>query len=319
MLLKMLSLSFLALQLVAAFPPTGQKTHLPLRSPANPGLRLGASPAGSFSGQHGLLIRMNSQRTGFRRPDFASFAAPQRVVTRAVATEEKTAVSTAPPPGISVSDLPPNAIITEVKEQPVWKDESLEFDSLRNDPRTPIALRNHLLSFEREDETFCHAFEGTGSKLSEFNWTATNEDGAILSDSMRLRLITDLLDAVNFMHTRGSAHLGLDATSVRIVGSVKPSDPLDLQIVGLGAGVSLGSGVDRDTYVMANSIDFHAPETLSMAVMQSTLTNLFMFDSWAAGVLLTMIAGSMNESPFKGSEGNFLQGLFIEQATLEKN
>ena len=41
--------------------------------------------------------------------------------------------------------LPLDAIILEEPDESVWADETLEFNGLRADPRTPAALRAHAL------------------------------------------------------------------------------------------------------------------------------------------------------------------------------
>ena len=154
-------------------------------------------------------------------------------------------------------------------------------------------------------------FKGSGCSLAQFAPAA-----AKLPDWQRVRMISELLDAVNFLHGRGSAHLGLDAQVVRIedLGVEGPR----LNVIGLGAAVRLGASSGRSTYQMANAVDFHAPELLSSAILSSNLRALFLLDSWAVGVLVTIICGSLDASPFV-SEADWTKGaLTVEQATRRK-
>merc|ERR1719277_2485261 len=93
-------------------------------------------------------------------------------------TEE--VVKDAPP---SKGELPPDAILVNVREKPVWEDERLEYDGLRTNPRTPNALRSYLQSFQDDKDTdkFYHAFDGKGQPLSEFKWSTAGKDGKELS------------------------------------------------------------------------------------------------------------------------------------------
>lgn len=246
------------------------------------------------------MMKIRGELPGRPRADLPGFAIQQ--ATRARDTK---ALASVP--------LPSDAIVVEVREEPVWSDESIEYNALRTDPRTPKALRSHLQSFKESNGTLYHAFDGKGTTLSAFDWYILEERGIAFSDSVRLGLITGLLDAVDYMHSRGSAHLGLDATSIRIAPL---PDSLELRVVGLGAGVSLGRSTDR-SYFMGNSIYFHPPETLSSTLIKSTLPALFKFDSWAVGVLLAMLAGSMNQSPFQADE-DWSKGIFTPEQGVRK-
>merc|ERR1719421_1275712 len=108
--------------------------------------------------------------------------------------------------------LPPDALVLEEDDEAVWSDETLEFNGLAADPRTPLALQAYKGSFRLPSGRFCHAFDGAGWSVSQFAWWGKDVD-----DASRTRLIKELLAAVDFLHVRGSAYLGLDATNVRIV------------------------------------------------------------------------------------------------------
>lgn len=236
--------------------------------------------------------------------------------------------------------LPLNAIILEEPDELVWSDETLEFNGLDRDPRTPRALQAHLASFRLDDGVHAHAFDGSGEALSAFKWSASQR----LCDRELALLILQLLDAVNFLHGRGSAHLGLDAEVIRLVrgersqaaakeegsgegggaagGADDPSGSKDcyLQLIGFGAAVRLqtsgqsSAGVERrSTYMLDSGVAFHAPELLSSAVLQSNLRSLLQIDSWAVGVLILMITGALNDSPYI-AEVNWGAGLLTPEA-----
>ena len=224
--------------------------------------------------------------------------------------------------------LPPNALVIEEDDAEVWSDETLEFNGLRADPRTPSPLQAYVCSFRLPTGSCVHAFEGNGQALSQFDWRACR-----VSDSCRLQLVTQLLEAVEFLHGRGSAHLGLDARSIRIVSTAEAEGSvvnasvgteegapmaLQLRIIGLGAAVRLGGASSRTTYQMGNAVSFHAPELLSSAILSSNLRALFRLDAWAVGVLLSMIAGSKNASPFE-ADPDWARGILsVEKATRVK-
>ena len=99
----------------------------------------------------------------------------------------------------TLPELPLDAIVLEEYDETVWADETLEFNGLRADPRTPAPLRAHISSFRLPTGVCCHAFDGTGQPI--------NQLPSDLSDRMRTQLMVQLLEAVNFLHSRGSAHL----------------------------------------------------------------------------------------------------------------
>lgn len=227
--------------------------------------------------------------------------------------------------------------VLEEQDEAVWSDETLEFNGLLADPRTPSPLQAYLGSYRLPTGRCCHAFEGDGVPLSQFSWVP-----AAISDADRVRLMLELLDAVNFLHTRGSAHLGLDATALRVVvdaGSGRDGEGafegvnsesgtgrhaggadgrMELRLIGLGAAVRLGASSGRFSYQMDSSISFHAPELLSSAILNSNLRALYQLDAWAVGVLLAMIAGSMGSSPYE-AEADWSRGLLsTEKATRAK-
>ena len=218
--------------------------------------------------------------------------------------------------------LPLNAIVLEEADEAVWADETLEFNGLRADPRTPRPLQAHLSSFRLPSGVPCHAFDGSGQTLAAFPWESWSScavgDGIVASDRALCLLILQLLDTVNFLHGRGSAYLGLDAEVVRIVrhsdsagdasssSTVFTAEDYEMRLVGFGAAVRLQSasaspapGDRRSTYMLDSEVAFHAPELLTSAVLQSNLRSLFQIDSWSVGVLVAMIAGGLTTSPFQ--------------------
>lgn len=286
-----------ALSSAAAFSPSSPGVHLALGGRPTSTSRPVLAERTLLSGQ---------SRTAVKKRDEWKRNAPPRLVT----TEEWVAEESSELP-----DLPRDALIIEEEDEGIWNDEKTEFNGLLSDSRTPASLLAYLQSFKLPTGVFCHAFDGKGTPLSQFQWTKLGQDEA-MSDSVRTKLITGLLDAVDLLHTRGSAHLGLDASSVRIV-PVSDKD-LELRIVGLGAAVRLSSPSGRKSYQLDSSIGFEAPELLSSAMVTSNLRAIFKIDAWAVGVLIAMIAGSMNSSPFFAIP-NWKKGLFSEEgATYER-
>jgi hypothetical protein len=236
----------------------------------------------------------------------------------------------------SAPDLPLDAIVLEEPDEAVWSDETLEFNGLRSDPRTPVPLQAHLASFRLPNGMCCHAFEGSGATLAKYGF-----DDNPLQDRGRVALLLQLLESVNFLHGRGSAHLGLDGEVVRVVArpSAAPTrsrssiDPagavisqtgetaelVELRLLGLGAAVRLQSAPRKDdqdrrnTFLLPNAVSFHAPELLSSAVVETNLRSLFQFDAWSVGLLVTMIAGDLNSSPVEAA-ADWRKGLFSEEA-----
>jgi len=217
--------------------------------------------------------------------------------------------------------LPSDALILEETDEAIWSDEVLEFNGLLADPRTPSPLQAYLGSYSLPTGMFCHAFEGDGQALSKFEWSRF-----AASDADRRRLILQLLDAVNFLHGRGSAHLGLDGDAIRLVtvpaigadGGGQGGAAVQLRIIGLGAAVRLGVASGRSAYLMASSISYHAPELLISPVLSINIRAGFRLDSWAVGVLIAMIAGSMSTSPYE-AQPNWTRVLLTpEMATKAK-
>ena len=180
----------------------------------------------------------------------------------------------------------------------MWLEEQLEFNGLRADPRTPRALQMPVASFELPNGRYGHAFQGGGVALSSYNYYEWEEEEAARpGDSTRLALALDLLDSVNFLHCRGSAHLALDSEVVRVMPTGSGPSGLvrlrsRLSLVGLGASVRLQSRVGRNAFQLpANTVAFHAPELLDGYVIESNLRALLAADSWSVGVLLAMILG----------------------------
>ena len=248
------------------------------------------------------------------------------------------------PRAAPIPNLPLDAVVLEEADEAVWSDETLEFNGLRADPRTPRPLQAHLSSFRLPTGKCCHAFDGAGQSVSSFAWRgAPTASARPLPDRALVLLILELLDAVNYLHGRGSAYLGLDAEVVRIVnggggssefaaGDMQCGDDncvanevlMDdeseyrLRLIGFGAAVRLQSrpavGAERrSTYMLDSEVAFHAPELLSSAVIQSNLRSLLQIDSWSVGVLIAMIAGGENASPFAAS-ADWTAGLLTPEA-----
>ena len=230
--------------------------------------------------------------------------APLRAPLRAPLGHRSVVRACAPP-----TYLPQDAIIIEEEDKDVWLEEQLEFHGLRADPRTPRALQMPIASFELPNGRYGHAFQGGGVSLSSYDWEEAVYSGGRPGDSSRLALALDLLDSVNFLHCRGSAHLALDSQVVRVVPP-RPAGPgasglarqlplrgysssrSRLQLLGLGAAVRLQSRVGRRAYQLPdNAVAFHAPELLGGVLIESNLRALLAADSWSVGVLLAMILG----------------------------
>lgn len=251
-----------------------------------------------------------------------------------------------PPPPTPVtisllpSDLPGDTLVIEEPNEAVWLDERLEFSGLRSDGRTPRALLSHLVSFQLPSGVGCHAFSGMGEPLARFDWTPKGPQA--LTDPERLALILDLLNAINHLHSRGSAHLDLSSQSVCVErggstdgnananadanADAKADAKADgnvnancrLVIVGLGAAVRLQAAPGRSAFQLVGRPAFLAPETIGgAALIESNLRALMLMDAWAVGVLISMIVGSLNESPF-ASEADFLRGEFSEEAASRR-
>jgi serine/threonine protein kinase len=226
----------------------------------------------------------------------------------------------APPP-----DLPLDAIVLSEEDKEVWLEEQLEYSGLRADPRTPRPLQAHIASFHLPNGRYGHAFEGGGVPLSAHNWEETKKsDGQPGSDgeSARLALALDLLDSVNFLHSRGSAHLALDSDVVRVMPAGRGASGLvrlrtRLSLVGLGAAVRLQSRVGRMAFQLPDNVAFHAPELLDGFVIESNLRALFAADSWSVGCLLAMILGGWAASPFEAS-ADWAKGTFSAEAAVQR-
>jgi hypothetical protein len=116
----------------------------------------------------------------------------------------------------ALQNLPPDTLILQEENLDVWSDETLEYSGLRDDAQTPHALRGYLCSFKLPSGVGCHAFKGGGAPLGRYisqggsSWDSDKR----FTDAERLRLIMDLLDAVNHLHCRGCAHLDLTVDSI---------------------------------------------------------------------------------------------------------
>ena len=210
----------------------------------------------------------------------------------------------------------------------MWEDERLEYNGLRADPRTPMPLQSYLGSYKLPTGLKTHAFAGGGTPLSRWLWAGGESAvrGREVPDRVRLSLILDLLDGLNFLHGRGSAHLSLSADVLYVqnggdaggiaVGAGAAPRPR-LQFVGLGAAIRLQVPSGRKTFQMSEAgTPFYAPELLDGALIETNLRALLRMDAWAAGVLIAMIAGSRAGSPFEAA-ADWGQRLFSTQAAVK--
>jgi hypothetical protein len=110
-------------------------------------------------------------------------------------------------------DLPPDSLILQEADHDVWLDETLEYSGLRDDADTPHALRGYICSFRLPSGVGCHAFKGGGTQTLSQYLRACSEGGDTPTEAQRLRLVVDMLAAVNHLHCRGCAHLDLTAES----------------------------------------------------------------------------------------------------------
>lgn len=219
-------------------------------------------------------------------------------------------------------DLPPDALILEEPAADVWLDETFEFQGLAEDDQTPHALRSHLCSFRLPSGVGCHAFKGGGTQLSRYLWRGGTEEArrrgagprTVAEDDARsLRLVVDLLEAVNHLHCRGSAHLDLSGETLRVRSTSDQRDRLDL--IGLGAAVRLQPVPGRTAYQLGTQVAFRAPESLSGPFFESNLRALLLMDAWSVGVLIAMVVSSSGASPF-AVEADWARGEFsVEAAT----
>lgn len=238
-------------------------------------------------------------------------------------------------PAVSVEwdppQLPSDALVIVEPDADVWNGEIVEHNGLNADPLTPRPLQSYLGSFQLPPSgragdagQYCHAFEGGGVALAEFDWRSAANLTLPMSDDERLALVFDVLDAVsartqpdptrapprpalsarsavaqvNHLHCRGAAHLDLNSLNLR-VAPVGTDGRSRLLFVGLGAAVRLQVRRKRFAYQVSSRAGFNAPELLSTApLLESNLRSLLLMDAWSVGVLVTMICGSANESPF---------------------
>lgn len=124
-------------------------------------------------------------------------------------------------------NLPADTLILQEENPDVWLDETLEYSGLRDDAQTPHALRGYLCSFKLPSGVGCHAFKGGGVPLGRYisqggsSWESDDR----ITDAERLRLVMDLLDAVNHLHCRGCAHLDLTVDSIIVRTTADGCEP----------------------------------------------------------------------------------------------
>ena len=176
-----------------------------------------------------------------------------------------------------------------------------------------MPLQSYLGSYKLPTGLKTHAFAGGGTPLSRWLWAGGESAvrGREVPDRVRLSLILDLLDGLNFLHGRGSAHLSLSADVLYVqngsdaggiaVGAACAAPRPRLQFVGLGAAIRLQVPSGRKTFQMSEAgTPFYAPELLDGALIETNLRALLRMDAWAAGVLIAMIAGSQRGLAVRG-------------------
>ena len=78
--------------------------------------------------------------------------------------------------------LPPDALVLEEEDPAVWNEETLEFNGLQTDPRTPPPLQAYLLSLRLPNGIYGHAFDGAGRSLAQFASSASLSGVPIVGD-----------------------------------------------------------------------------------------------------------------------------------------
>ena len=116
-------------------------------------------------------------------------------------TRRPLVVCVAGPDGLS---LPLDAVVLEEEELSVWQEETLEYNGLQSDPRTPVPLQSYLRSFVLPSGQPAHAFAGGAVPLSRFGFLSLDfflEDvvvdlfGRLLSLSLDSELLSLSLDS----------------------------------------------------------------------------------------------------------------------------
>jgi len=252
-------------------------------------------------------------------------------------------------PAVSVEwdppQLPSDALVIVEPDADVWNGEIVEHNGLNADPLTPRPLQSYLGSFQLPPSgragdagQYCHAFEGGGVALAEFDWRSAANLTLPMSDDERLALVFDVLAAVsartqpdptrapprpalsarsaveqvNHLHCRGAAHLDLNSLNLR-VAPVGTDGRSRLLFVGLGAAVRLQVRRKRFAYQVSSRAGFNAPELLSTApLLESNLRSLLLMDAWSVGVLTWMLVANAGASPFEAN-ADWRLGLFSDR------
>ena len=68
---------------------------------------------------------------------------------------------------------------------------------------------------------------------------------------------------------------------------------------------------------LPDTIAFHAPELLGGLVVESNLRALFAADAWSVGVLLAMVVGGRNVSPFQ-ADADWGRGTFSGEGAVQR-
>ena len=256
---------------------------------------------------------------GTGRSSYTTIVANAAPDTNTAATEAESAVTATTAPATAsqkIPELPPDALILTSSDKITWELEKKEYRTLAENPEgdAPTSFSPLLASFEMKGRYY-HAFESQGLPFRSTDMGAevfSKDDGSgqalpyMVSDAVRVALIKDLVEAVSWCHLQGVPHLMLDGKSVRLYKTNpelgKKRGFWRLSVVGIGAGPQLIS--KTSPYQVGNaSFAFNPPETLSGALIKGNLPGLFAWDSWTAGVIITMICGGYNTSPFFSEVG----------------
>jgi len=230
------------------------------------------------------------------------------------------------PPKVVVPDLPADSLVIASPDEPTWLLEKKEHAALLSEEDAPTSFAPLIESFELQGTHYL-AFENVGGSLSSTKLSdiLLKDDGVSplptpVADAVRLTLVRDLLDAIHWCHLQGLPHMGLSGSSCRIYkkqpqGAQKRAY-WRLAVVGMGAGPQIAT---RETVFQLNneSWPFNPPETMTGGLLQGNLPGFYKWDAWSVGVLLTMLIGGDNVSPFDASV-DISKLTFSQQAAVGK-
>jgi len=215
-------------------------------------------------------------------------------------------------------------LILEADDVYAWVEERREYAALEQSDSVPSALRGvykgslavgnpQASRAPQVSETavrYLHAFDASGyAALSRVDWSTFDDDS-----EARPRLVTELLEAVRYLHLRGLPHLSLNADFVRVGRDA--TGRARLKLIGVGAGPKLVA--TRRPFSIPELWSFNAPETMGGALIESNLRALLLMDAWSVGVLVAMIVTRDPQSPFE-AEADWRRGvLSSRQAVSER-